>query len=147
MEVRHRSCARWLKSECKLLGINSRLGAVKILFDTAAFFIFVMLHPWGQLRTREALLCHRSNSLLTLVLVFLHHHLKSGHEDSPRNDPCTELVQHLSIDILIPNCRFPRFLDVPLVERKWLLSSLGLGNTGFLVFNLPLLLFFQDLLI
>ena len=81
------------------------------------------------------------------MLVFLHHHLESGHENSPRDDSSTELVQNSGIEILNSDFFFPRFFNVPLIERERLLSGLRLSNTCLLVFNLPLLLFLKDFLI
>jgi len=81
------------------------------------------------------------------VLVFLHHHLESGHENSPWNDSSAELVQNSGIKILNSDFFFPRFFNVPLIKRERLLSGFRLSNTCLLVFNLPLLLFLKDFLI
>lgn len=107
----------------------------------------MLLHPRRKLRACEAFLSHLTDSLLTFVLVLLHHHLKAWNQDSPRNDSRSELVQHLSVDVLVPNCRLSCFFNVAFVEREWLLGSFGLCHARFLVFNPSLLLGLENFLI
>ena len=107
----------------------------------------MLLHAGRQLRCSKTLLGCCSDSLLSFVFVFLHHHLESWDQDSPRDDPCSELVQHVRIDILVSDSCLTLFVYVTLVERERLLGGFGFSDAIFLILDPTFLLFLADLCI
>ena len=105
------------------------------------------LHARRQFGGSEARLSVLSDSLLSVVFLFLHHHLETRDKDSPWDDSSTELSEHVLIDV-VGKIKFSALVcQVSFMERERLLSLLGSGHRSFLVRTAALILFLQDLTI
>ena len=98
-KVRHGASSRRTEAELKIGRLTLR-SSVEILFDSAALFILMSLHARGQFGGREASLSVRSDSLLSFMFIFLHHHLETGYKNSPWDDSGAELGEHVLIDVV-----------------------------------------------
>lgn len=81
------------------------------------------------------------------MFVFLHHRLESGNKNTPRDYSCSELVEHLCIDVFVANGSFTRLFDITFVERKGPCVGLGFGDRGLLVFLAALGFLVKNLLV
>ena len=130
-KVGHRSGPDWHEAvshigDCLTCG-------VKIFFLPSALLIDMSLHTWRQLGLSETLLSILSDPCLSFMLLAFHHHLELWNQDSPWNNPCPELVQTGSVNIISQIKCISSCLLISLMEREWLLRSLGLGNRLLLV--------------
>ena len=77
-EVGHRAGPWGRKRELEI-GLRCSLGRVEIFFDAATALILMLLHARGQFSRLEVLLSVESDSLLSVMLLLLDHHLIPGH--------------------------------------------------------------------
>ena len=95
----------------------------------------------------EALLCCLSYSLLSIMLLLLHHHFKTGHEDPPWHDSRSELIQHVFVDVVGEVESISLSCKISLVETERLFGLLSSGHRGFLILLAAFSLILQNLLI
>jgi len=126
-EVRHRSCSNWLERK-QLFGLLTLLSWLKVILLSSFQLVHMSLHSGRQFRSSIACLCISSNSLLSLMLVSLHHHFESRNEDSPRNVTSSELCQHGLVNIIVSHSSLSSFLRVTLMETKRLWLSFVLSQ-------------------
>ena len=67
------------------------------------------------------------------MLVFLHHHLESWHQYSPRDNSRSKLVEHMRVNILVSDSFVSSLLDITVVKGKRLLSGFRLCDTRLFV--------------
>lgn len=89
----------------------------------------------------EAFLSVFSDSLLSIMFLLFHHHFESRHENPPGYDSCSELIEHIFIDVVGKIKPFTLSLQVSLMETKWFLGLFRASSRCFLIILTPLVLF------
>jgi len=69
-----------------------------------------------------------SNSKLSIVFLFLHHHFEARNKNAPWDNSGSELSEHELIDVVCKVQSLTFSLQVAFVEREWGFRSLSSGH-------------------
>ena len=145
-EVGHRASSGRSKAVLDV-SADRFLSRVQILLNASSLLILVLLHARRKFSHLVAFLCIGANSLLSFVFIFFTHHSKFGNEDPPWHDPCSELIEHIRVNLVLQVHLISCLLQVAFIEREWFLSLFGLSHGSFPNFLPSLFIFCQDLLV